>query len=271
MTWRASIAFAAAAATASCAAPLLKLPGGSGPPASDAAAALTQSITACRAVRTMTAEVAVSGKVNGQRTRARLQLGVAAPASAYIEAPAPFGAPVFIFAAQNDDATLLLPRDRRVLEHGRPAEVLEAIAGVPLTPAALRDTLTGCVTDGAPRNAATQPEARWRVFPGSEELYLFRDRDADPWHLVAVVHRGGTAPWRAEYREFINDVPRSIHLTSTPSNRFDLQLALSDVELNVPIGPETFRVQIPAGTTPLTIGELRDGGPFADRSRKSDQ
>jgi len=46
-------------------------------------------------------------------------------------------------------------------------------------------------------------------------------------------------------------------------------LTLSDVELNVPIGAETFRVQIPAGTSPLTIDELRDGGPLADRSRKS--
>jgi len=269
MTWRASIAFAAAAATASCAAPLLKLPSGAGAAASDGPAALTQALVTCQGIRTLTAEVAVSGKINGQRTRARLQAGVAAPASAYIEAPAPFGAPIFVFAAQNDDATLLLPRDRRALEHGRPADVLEAIAGVPLSPAALRTTLTGCVADTGSRTTATQPDARWRVFPGEDELYLRRDGDAAPWRLVAVLHRGAGSSWRAEYRDFMNDLPRSIHLTSTPSARFDLQLTLSDVELNVPIGAETFRVQIPAGTSPLTIDELRDGGPLADRSRKS--
>jgi len=38
----------------------------------------------------------------------------------------------------------------------------------------------------------------------------------------------------------------------------------------VPIPPETFRVQIPTGTTPLTIEELRSAGPLADRSGKSD-
>jgi hypothetical protein len=271
MTWRASVAAVVAVATVSCAAPLLKLPSLSGAAATDGADALVQALATCRGIRTLTAEVGVSGKVNGQRLRARLQVGLAQPASAYIEAPAPFGAPIFVFAAENDDATLLLPRDRRVLQHGRPAEVLEAIAGVPLAPAGLRAALTGCVADGDARTRATQPDARWRVFSGDDELYVHRDRDADPWRLVVVIHRSPGPAWRAEYREFVSNMPRSIHLTSTPSTRFDLQLALSDVELNVPIGPETFRVQIPAGTTPLTIEELRNGGPLADSSRKSNE
>jgi hypothetical protein len=271
MIGRAWVVLAAAIATASCATPLLKVPPTSGAAATDGAQALAQALTACRGIRTLTAEAAVSGKVSGQRIRARLQVGLAQPASAYIEAPAPFGAPIFVFAAENDDATLLLPRDRRVLEHGRPADVLEAIAGVPLAPAGLRATLTGCIGDGDLRTAATQPDARWRVFPGDDELFLHRDGDADPWRLVVVRHQRPGPAWRAEFRDFASDLPRSIHLTSTPSARFDLQLTLSDVELNVPIGPETFRVQIPADTTPLTIEELRNGGPLADRSRKSDE
>jgi hypothetical protein len=271
MTWRASTAVAVAIATASCAAPLLKLPPTTGAAATDGADALAQALTTCRGIHTLTAEVGVSGRVNGQRIRARLQVGLAEPASAYIEAPAPFGAPIFVFAAENDSATLLLPRDRRVLEHGRPSEVLEAIAGVPLAPAGLRATLTGCLADSDVRSRVTQPDIRWRVFPGDDELYVYRDRDADPWRLVGVIHRSPAPAWRAEYRDFVSSLPRSIHLTSTPSARFDLQLTLSDVELNVPIGPETFRVQIPAGTTPLTIDELRNAGPLADRSRRSDE
>lgn len=269
MTWRASIALAAAILTASCARPVLKLPSPSGAAATDGAEVLTRALATCRGIRTITTELAVSGRVNGQRIRARLQVGLAQPAAAYIEAPAPFGAPIFIFAAENDDATLLLPRDRRVLEHGRPAEVLEAIAGVPLAPAGLRETLTGCVTVQAGANA-TAPDPRWRVFPGEEELYVHRDREDAPWRLVAVQHRSSGSAWRAEYRDFANDLPRSIHLISTPSSRFDLQLALSNVELNVALGPETFRVQIPAGTTPMTIDELRNSGPLADRSKKTD-
>jgi hypothetical protein len=271
MTWRVRLALAAAIGSAACATPLLKLPPASGAPATDGATALAQALTTCRGIRTLTAEVAVRGKVNNQRIRARLQVGLAQPASAYIEAPAPFGAPIFVFAAVNDEATLLLPRDRRAVEHGRPADVLEAIAGVPLAPAALRAALTGCLADGEARTNALQPDARWRVFPGNEEVYLRRDRNADPWRLVVAVHRGQGSPWRAEYRDFASNLPRSVHLISTPSDRFDLQLTLSDIEINVPIQPETFRVQIPAGTTPLTIDELRSAGPLADRSGKSDE
>ena len=103
----------------------MKLPAGPGAPAPDAADALAQATSVCRGIRTLTAEVAASGKAAGSRFRGRLSVGVAAPASARIEAVAPFGPPVFIFVATNDDATLLLPRDDRVLEHGRPDEVLE--------------------------------------------------------------------------------------------------------------------------------------------------
>lgn len=269
MTRRASIALAAAILTSSCARPALKLPSPAGASAADGAEVLTRALATCRAIRTVTAEVAVSGRVNGQRIRARLQVGLAQPASAYIEAPAPFGAPVFIFAAENNDATLLLPRDRRVLEHGRPAEVLEAIAGVPLAPVGLRETLTGCVANGDGRASATAPDPQWRVFPGDDELYVHRDRDQDPWRVVAVQHHAPGSVWRAEYRDFQTDLPRSVRLISTPSSRFDLQLALSNIEINVALGPETFRVQIPPGTTPLTIEELRNAGPIADRSKKT--
>ena len=131
--------------------------------------------------------------------------------------------------------------------------------------------LTGCVADNDTRTAATRPDALWRVYAGDAELYLHRERDADPWRMVVVVHRAPGSAWRAEYRDFVGNLPRSIHLSSMPPGRFDLQLALSDVELNVPIEPETFRVQIPAGTTPITIDELRNAGPLAERSRKTDE
>src|SRR5207247_11119018 len=134
----------AALISASCSARLLKLPSGAGTPAPDAAGALAEATAACRTVSTITAEMAVSGSVGGRRLRARLLAGLASPASARLEAVAPFGPPLFFFVARGGDATLYLPRDDRVLEHGRPAAVLEAIAGVPLDAADLRVTLIGC-------------------------------------------------------------------------------------------------------------------------------
>src|SRR5215472_18289159 len=112
--------------------PLVKLPSGPMTPATDARDAIAEATLACQRVDALTAEVGVSGSADGQRVRGRMVVGVARPASARLEAVAPFGAPLFIFVARDDEATLLLPRDDRVLERGRPADVLQAATGVPL-------------------------------------------------------------------------------------------------------------------------------------------
>src|SRR3954470_6781446 len=104
----------------------MKLPSGPGTPATDLDAALADATRACTAVQSLSAEIAVSGSVGGQRVRARLAGGFAPP-SVRLEAVAPFGAPLFIFVANGPDATLLLPRDGRVVEHGKPEELLAAI------------------------------------------------------------------------------------------------------------------------------------------------
>src|SRR5439155_5584581 len=132
----------------SCAPRLMRLPATAGTPATDGPDALADATSACRAVNSISAEIAVAGSVAGQRLRVRMTAGLAPPASARLEAAAPFGGPIFIFAAVNDDATLLLPRDDRVLEHGRSEAVLEAVAGVPLDAAELREALTGCAPMG---------------------------------------------------------------------------------------------------------------------------
>jgi len=260
-----------AACAVSCGAPLMKLPSGPGAPAADAADALAQATADCREIRTLTAEVAASGKAAGSRFRGRLSVGVAAPASARIEAVAPFGPPVFIFVATNDDATLLLPRDDRILEHGRPDEVLNAAAGVPLSPADLHATLTGCAPP------LSQPQGRelgsgWRVVSGGaagagDELYLHRDGASQPWRLVAVIHRPPKPPaWRAEYRDHQSGVPRSIRLATVDANPgagggFDLTLALTQVETNVPLDAGVFRVETARAAQPITLDELRRARP----------
>jgi hypothetical protein len=239
----------------------MKLPAGPGSAAADAADALTQATAACRGIRTLTAEVAASGNVRGQRVRARLSVGVAAPASARLEAVAPFGPPIFILVATNDEATLLLPRDERVLQHGRPADVLDAVAGMPLTAGDLHVVLSGC----AP--AVSQPEGRalgadWRMLADAAggALYLHRAGGSQPWQLVAVIRRA----WRVEYRDHLNGLPRAMRLTSVTRDDgawFDLTLALTQVETNVPLDAGVFRVKIPPTAQPITLDELRHARP----------
>jgi outer membrane lipoprotein-sorting protein len=264
MTAARAAVFAVALAAAGCGTPLVKLPAGPGAPAPDAAEALSQATATCAQVSTISAEMAVSGSVAGRRLRGRLLVGLSSPASAYLEAPAPFGAPIFVFAATGGEATLLLPRDRRVLRHGDPAGVLEAITGVPLGPDQLRTVLTGCAASPEPTALARAQSlgADWRVIPAEPELYLRRERAGAPWRLVASINRGASG-WRADYADFQANVPRGVRLTSLDARRFDLRLALSQVEMNVPLDASVFEVAIPPGTQPLTIEELRDAGPLA--------
>jgi hypothetical protein len=216
-------------------------------------------------VTTMTAEIAVSGSAAGQRVRGRLLAGVASPTSARIEAVAPFGQPLFIFVSRNDDATLLLPRDDRVLEHGRPAAVLDAIAGIPLDAPELRSTLTGCASAPDP-SKGQQAGDTWRVVPdGAGEDYLQREANAR-WRLVARTHLEPGRAWRVEYRDFVDDLPRTIRLVSLNGEAFNLTLKLSQVETNVALDAEAFRVKVPPGAQPITVEELRRSGPLSRKT-----
>ena len=248
----------------------MKLPSGPGAPAPDGDA-LKEATAACQTMSTMTAEIGVAGSIDGRGLRGRFLAGVAAPASARLEAIAPFGQPLFIFVAKDGEATLLLPRDGRVLEHGRPDAVLEAVAAVPLDPSGLREGLTGCTVLPASSVARAIGED-WRVVAdGAREAYFHREPHSAPWRLVAVVHREpGRLAWRAEYSDFQNgpsrNLPRMVRLKALDSNRFDLRLTLSQVEINAPLGPEVFQVRVPAGVQPITLEELRGSGPFGNKS-----
>jgi len=92
-----------------------------------------------------------------------------------------------------------------------------------------------------------------------------------PWQLVAMLHNPrGAAGWRAEYRDFDRGLPRGIRLISLERNRFDLRLALSQVDVNTPMGAEVFEVDVPGDARPITIDELREAGPFARTSVRQD-
>jgi hypothetical protein len=271
----------AAVAASSCAASLIRLPAGPGAPAPDAREALAEATRACHAVSSMTADASVSGSAGGRRLRARLSLGVQSPASARLEAVGPFARPVFTLAARGEAATLLLHDDNRIIDGAPPQAVLEALTGVPLDAAGLRDALTGCLSPGTPPGGPgpsnvegpglSKVEGRqvgedWRVLQdGSHSIYLNRNPRTAPWRLVAAVHRPGDASeWRAEYRDFVDGLPRTVRLVSSDRNRFNLRLDLRDVELNPRLPAEAFEVKVPPSAQPITLDELRRAGPLRD-------
>jgi hypothetical protein len=269
---RAALVAGCAGLSMSCAPALMKLPtaGGTLISARDADEALGQAVAACSGVRSMTAEISVSGSVAGRRLRVRIIAGVVPPRQARLEALAPFGAPLFIFASTDDVATLLLPRDGRVLERASSMAVLETIAGAPLATADLDSLMTGC----APRevkNGARRVGDTWQVMRvGSDEIYLHREAGSAPWVLAARVRRTADLrrEWREEFRDHRDGLPRAIRLSSVDltgqvGGEFDLQLALTQVEVNVPLPGEAFTVDVPRGAVSITLDELRRSGPFA--------
>jgi hypothetical protein len=258
---------AACAGTVACAPTLMKLPGAGGPTASDARDVLSDATAVCRGVHTLSAEIAVSGSVNAQRLRGRLLVGVATPASARIEAVAPAGQPIFIFVARDADATLLLPRDQRVLEHGAPDAVLEAVTGISLDGAQLRRVLSGCPQAPDP-DSARAPSADWRIVrDGADDIYLHRLNGGASWQTAAMLHRpGDPSGWRAEYRDYQQGLPRIVRLVSGTSGRFDLQLTLSQLDVNTTLSDEVFHIEVPQTADRITMDELRKVGPLARQS-----
>jgi len=257
---------ALALVSASCASPLMTLPPGPGAPAGDGREALTQATTACRAVRTISAEVGVSGSVGGHRVRGQLLVGLADPAAVRLEALAPAGPPVFIFVARADTATVLVSNDNRFLERGEPTAVLEAMTGVPLGPDELRLVLIGCVA-GADSAAVQQLGDDWRLArDATTDTYLHRTSGTAPWRVVASIRKAGDSTgWRAEYAGGAQGLPSAVRVTALDGHRFDLQLALSQVEINQPLGDDVFRVRIPGGAEAITLEDLRRSGPLGGR------
>jgi hypothetical protein len=154
-----------------------------------------------------------------------------------------------------------------VLEHGRPDAVLEAVAGVPLDAGDLRDALTGCTPVAAAADGK-QFGAAWRVVTAGDTTAYLRRNGQAKWEIVAATH-GARGEWRAEYRDFQAGLPRTVHLVSATKDRFNLQLALSQVELNAAMAADVFQVRVPPDADPITLDELRRSGPFGAPARES--
>jgi hypothetical protein len=192
-------------------------------------------------------------------------VGVAEPDSARLEAVAPFGRPLFTFVARDGRGTLLLTRPDRVVPDEDPADLLETVTGIPLAPQGLLAALTGCTTEPAVEQAR-QIGDEWRVIPdGSAQLYFRRSTPAEHWRLQVALHQEtGRGDWRAEYHDHGPDgLPQTLRLASG-DGAFDLRLALSQIETNVPLDAAAFEIDVPAGAEQLTLEQLQRGAVLSE-------
>jgi len=242
-----------------CAARRLELPSDPGAPFPDFADTLRRVTMMCAGARTMTAELALAGRAGGRSLRGRAIVGFERPASMRLEGVAPFGPPAFILAARDGAATLLLPRDNRVLHNAPADEILGALTGVALAPADLQAILTGCVVAQPAATGGRLHQNGWASIDLGSGATLFLAMANGAWQPRAARRPG----WQIEYPAWQTGFPQTVRLRSLNSAiDVDLTAAVSQLETNVSLDPSAFAVTGPANAMELTLDELRETGPL---------
>jgi outer membrane biogenesis lipoprotein LolB len=175
-----------------------------------------------------------------------------------LEGLAPLGQPAFILAAQGGSGVLLMAREGRVLRDQPPQAILEALIGVNLAPGDLQAILSGCVAPDPKATGGRLHENGWASIDlqGGARLYL---RRTSQWEVRAARRDG----WQIEYTSGQSRFPESVHLIADSQKiQVDLTAGLSQLEANVDLRPDAFRVDVPADARPLTLDELRESGPL---------
>ena len=260
---RATAALSLLIFSASCAAPRVTLPSGSGTPFPAFASAYAQAIGDCRAIKTLSASLALSGRAGSTKLSARIDGGFAESGRLRLEGYPRVnfgGKPFFVLVARGPDATLVLTRDRRVLRGAAPAAVLEALAGIALEPDELRALVSGCALGaGQPADGRSFKDG-W-VALEAEGTTVFLRQIEGQWR-VAGARRG---PLTVEYSNFAGGRPSTLHLHTTSARGVspaDLTLRISQVEINTPLDNAVFYADVPPNAVPLTLEELRRAGPL---------
>ena len=147
----------------SCATRLPPRPAGTPSPDPTAAEAFVTATAACKGFRSIEGELSLSGRAGGERVRGRILTGLEAGGLIRLEAVAPFGAPFFILAGSTERATLLLPRERRVLKDASVPDVLARVTGLALGADDLRLIVSGCLVDKPSPTNGRQWGGGWRA------------------------------------------------------------------------------------------------------------
>jgi outer membrane lipoprotein-sorting protein len=245
------------ALAAGCGGRPVSLPTAGGVPFPDAAAAYAEATSLCRNVRTLSAELALSGHAGAQKLRGRIMGGFAEPGQVRLEAPAPFGKPVFTLVVRDGTATLVLNRARRVIRDAPPAALVEALAGVALGPDELRAAVAGCGLGAEEVSSGQSFPGNWLALEGTRSRVWLR-RVESAWQVAA----SSRDQIELRYESFSSGRPSIVRLRTTPPQGpgTELTLRLSQLDINVPFGDDVFELEIPDDATPLSLDELRRSG-----------
>jgi hypothetical protein len=94
---------------------------------------------------------------------------------------------------------------------------------------------------------------------GGATMYL---RRMGAWQISAGRRNG----WEVDYSMWQGAFPQVIRLRSASEPAtVDMTATLAQIEVNTDLSPATFTVDIPAGTAPLSLDELREAGPLGEK------
>ena len=239
----------------------LALPDGSGTAVVDLPAVVTAARASCRAPQALSADLRLSGRIDGSRVRGTLQVGVAADAMR-LEGVAPFGAPVFVLAARPDRAVLLLPREDAVARAASADQLLDAVVGVALGAADLRAIVSGCGLAAWTADGASTFRGGWtRVDAGPGRRLWLRAAGGD----AAVILAAEDGEWRVEYRRTGTGWPTAIRLIDTAGRGTDAVFGVDAPEALDALPEGALDVDVPATAREVTLADLRTRRALTER------
>ena len=265
MTVRALAGLFLAIFISACAAKLPPRPAGTATPDPTAADAFTAATAACKGFRSIEGELALSGRAGEERVRGRVLAGLEPGGAVRLEAVAPFGAPFFILAGRNERATLVLPRERRVLADTGVRDVLERITGLGLGADDLRLVLSGCLVEQAAPADGKQWGSEWKaVTIAPERVAYLRMQNGGP-----VLTAADYGAWHVDYSGHVSGFPRIVRVRRAGDQAIDITARIEQLQVNTQINPRAWSVDVPADAEPMSLDELRSIAPLAEKPRQN--
>ncbi len=222
----------------------------------------------CRSVQSTDLVITFRG-FNGERSlrRTRARAAVKRPGLLRLEGMTPFGAPAFILIAKPDDAILLLPRERQVVQDASASDLLYFLSGLSLEPDDVHALLTGCVVqDGVSLSAQTYGDD-WIAIDLSGGATVYSRRSS----ISPVISMGKVGDIIVEYSEHVRGLPRKLRIqtvAATPPT--DLTIELTQVNVNTVINPEAFEVSVPPTFSSVAFDDFQLQSLTEDQSLTTD-
>jgi hypothetical protein len=221
--------------------------------------AFVEATRSCIGLKTLSAEIRLSGRAAGERLRGTLHAGFGTPAALRFEAVAPFGPPVFILAGRNNRATLYFPRDNRVLSDVALADVLDRLTALPLNADDLRLVLTGCLVERATPTNGRAWNGGWLAVVLTPDVTAYLQQRSGS----VVVAAADYGRWLIDYADHLNGWPRTVRIRSK-ERQVDATARLDQLDVNTALDDRAFDIDIPADAERITLNDLRAIAPLRE-------